>query len=343
MGGKALGRATYNAVAKARKRPTKGDEADNLDPAAPEDQVSIWMWFGPLVLVIILTCVVMKLQFEMAIGETLLAVFLAFFFSLLAIQCTGATDITPLTAASKASQLVLGGVTKGQGWTIPQAQKLNLLGGGLASIAAGQSSDLVSDFRVGFLLDVKPKLQWYAQAIGTVVAVFLAPGMYILFSKAYPCINDLDLAATCEFGIPSVSAWRAVASAVTDPVFPVPKSSGIFAIIWSIFGAAMVVVRQYVLTGNRAWVRAYWPNMMVVNLAFILPYTVYGTANVMGAVAAMVWATRSPRSFDNYGYAIAAGLISGEGIGGVINAIFQVAGIDGGKYGSAVGCPGGSC
>lgn len=165
----------------------------------------------------------------------------------------------------------------------------------------------------------------------------------MLFSKAYPCINDLALAETCQFGVPSVSAWRAVAQAVTDPVFPVPKSSGIFAVIWSILGASFVVIRSYVWVGERAWMRAYWPNMMVVSLAFVLPQTVYGTANVMGAVAALVWAKKNPKSFDNYGYAIAAGLIAGEGIGGVINAIFQVAGISGDVYGTNVACPANSC
>lgn len=43
------------------------------------------------------------------------------------------------------------------------------------------------------------------------------------------------------------------------------------------------------------------------------------------------------------GYAVAAGLIAGEGIGGVINAIFQIAGISGEIYGSSVGCPAGMC
>lgn len=44
------------------------------------------------------------------------------------------------------------------------------------------------------------------------------------------------------------------------------------------------------------------------------------------------------------GYAVAAGLIAGEGIGGVINAVFQIAGISGPeKYGSTVGCPAGLC
>ena len=44
------------------------------------------------------------------------------------------------------------------------------------------------------------------------------------------------------------------------------------------------------------------------------------------------------------GYAIAAGLIAGEGIGGVINAVFQIAGISGPEtYGSSIACPAGMC
>jgi len=44
------------------------------------------------------------------------------------------------------------------------------------------------------------------------------------------------------------------------------------------------------------------------------------------------------------GYAIAAGLIAGEGIGGVVNAVFQIAGIAGpDPYGTTIACPAGMC
>lgn len=164
----------------------------------------------------------------------------------------------------------------------------------------------------------------------------------MLFTKAYPCIIDTDI-ETCPFLTPSVSAWRAVAVAATDPTFPIPKSSGIFAIVFAIFGSVMVFIRHYLWVGEREWVRKYHPNMMCIGLAFVLPQTVYGTAMVMGAVGSYFWAKRNPKSFDIYGYAVAAGLIAGEGIGGVINAIFQVAGIGGDKYGSNVACPGTGC
>lgn len=75
----------------------------------------------------------------------------------------------------------------------------------------------------------------------------------------------------------------------------------------------------------------------------VIPQTVYGTATLMGAFLAFFWAKKSQRTFDIYGYAVAAGLIAGEGIGGVVNAIFQVAGISGDVYGTNIACPLDSC
>lgn len=313
------------------------------DPASEDELVKFWMWGPLLIVVIICACVVMGVQYDMPVGMSLLSIFLAFFFSFLAIQCSGVTDITPLTAASKASQIVLGGATKGEHWATDHAQRLNLLGGSLASMGANQSSDLTGDFRVGFLLRTPPNQQWLAQGVGTIVAVFLAPAMFMLFAKAYPCIIDID-AETCPFSGPSISAWRAVAVAVTDPTFPIPPSSGIFAIVFAIFGVFMILVRHYAYTGKWAKYRVYHPNMMCVGLAFVLPQTYYGTAMIMGSVPAYFWAKRNPKHFDIYGYAVAAGLIAGEGIGGVINAIFEIAGIAGPTpYGTQIACPMNSC
>lgn len=309
------------------------------DSASPDEQVKMWMWAPGLLLTIICICVVLGVQHNMPVGMSLLSIFLAFFFSFVAIQCTGVTDITPLTAASKASQIILGGATKGEHWDITHAQRLNLLGGAMCNMGANQSTDLVSDFRTGFLLRTPPKLQWYAQGLGTVVAIFLAPAMFQLFSTAYPCIIDIN-AETCAFGIPSVSAWRATAVAVTDPTFPIPPASGFFAIGFSIFGSLMVIIRHYVWVGRLEWVKKYHPNMMCVGLAFVLAQTQYGTAMTIGSAFAYIWQKRNPENFDIYGYAVAAGLIAGEGIGGVINAVFQIAGISGSVYGSNVACPG---
>ena len=68
---------------------TKGSEVQDF--ALDDEIVQLWMWLPGLVAVLVLTCIVMRSQFGMPILETLLALFLAFFFSFLAIQATGAT------------------------------------------------------------------------------------------------------------------------------------------------------------------------------------------------------------------------------------------------------------
>jgi len=65
---------------------------------------------------------------------------------------------------------------------------------------------------------------------------------------------------------------------------------------------------------------------------------------VIGAVPAYFWAKKNPKSFEIYGFAVAGGLIAGEGIGGVINAVFQIAGIAGpDPYGTNIACPADAC
>ena len=229
---------------------------------------------------------------------------------------------------------------------------MNLLGGALASIGANQATDLIGDFRVGFLLRTSPMQQWLAQAIGTLAAIFIAPMTFVLFATAYPCINTISASnstspngstSSCPFQAPSASAWRAVALAVTEPTLPVPSSSRNFALIFALVATVLVLVRNSVWTGRWAWIRNYHPNMMVVSLAFVIPATIYGTAMVIGATIATVWAKKSPRSFETYGYAVAAGFMAGEGIGGVVNAILQVFGLDGDRWGTGAGCPGRKC
>jgi len=309
------------------------------DPASEDEQVKLWQWGPGLIVTIVATCIVLGLQYRLNVGISLLAILLGFLFSFLVIQCTGVTDATPLTTAAKASQIILGGATSGVGLPQAAAERLNLIGGAIASGAASQSTDLTSDFRVGFLLRTPPILQWYAQAIGSVVAMFMSPSMFLLFMKAYPCVLDLG-AEKCAFSAPSAAAWRAVAVAATNPTLPIPRSSIIFSVSSAILAVVVVVARHNFLTGHREKYRAYVPNFMSMGLAFVLPQTQLSTAMAVGAIFAYVWSKRNPATFDMFGYTIAAGMMAGEGFGGVINAIFEIAGYGSSVYGLATGCPG---
>lgn len=97
-------------------------------------------------------------------------------------------------------------------------------------------------------------------------------------------------------------------------------------VLWLGFRAAIHRVRRSLVVvhvgivsrepfANRFLVNHQSPNY--ANDQNILTQTlVYSTATLAGAIIAYVWAKRNPKSFDIYGYAVAAGMIAGEGIGG---------------------------
>jgi hypothetical protein len=85
---------------------------DDEDPAKPEDRVATWEWTSGLLVSSIFTIIVLKAQFNVPVGETILAIILAFLLSFIGLQASGETDINPVGVIAKATQLVFGGISK---------------------------------------------------------------------------------------------------------------------------------------------------------------------------------------------------------------------------------------
>lgn len=56
--------------------------------------------------------------------------------SSIAVQSSGITDVNPVGVVAKGSQLVIGGITKGEGMAVTRAQLTNLIGAVFSSIPA---------------------------------------------------------------------------------------------------------------------------------------------------------------------------------------------------------------
>lgn len=88
--------------------------------------------------------------------------------------------------------------------------------------------------------------------------------------------------------------------------------------------------------------KKYWcyvPNWNAIGLAFVVPQVYLAFAMAVGSTFNYFWMRRSPASYDMYMFAVSAGLLAGEGLGGVLQALLAVVGVDGSKYGTAIGCP----
>ena len=339
----------------SRFRQIKINEDDLIyDPAPAHEQVPWWMWSGGILISIVFSCLVLALQYGQNVGITILSIVFAFIFSFIGAESTGRTNITPVTSIGNASQLVIGGITRGH-YPVQDAQLLNLAGGMLALGASEQSADMLGEYvffnthvddastniyshslKTTHLLRASPRVQFYAQSVGALVSIFMSVGMYVLFSSAYPCINSLEGQAHCSFPAPDVGAWRAIAVAVTAPTLPIPPSSGYTSIGFGILAVVVTVCKyRFVPVEKHVWV----PNLNAIGIAFILNTTTYPTAMAFGATICFLWRRNYPMAYGMYCYAIAAGFIAGEGLGGIVGAILQVAKVSGNLYGSVVGCP----
>ncbi|KAG8809378.1 hypothetical protein FRC18_004576, partial [Serendipita sp. 400] len=178
---------------------------EDLDPSPPEDRVKTWWWISGVVISVIVSCALMSTQFSMGVGETILALILGYIFSFIGVQSAGDTDINPVSTCAKASQIVFGGVSKGQGMAQEPAQLINLSAGTFAAAASAQATDMCGDLKTGHLLRAKPKNQFVAQLFGTTIAIFLSVGLFVLFTTASPCIITGD--TPCPYSAPSVSQY----------------------------------------------------------------------------------------------------------------------------------------
>lgn len=327
--------AALDMFAKITGREIPAYEDAIPDPAPKSQQVPLIYILAGLSASIVMTVLVCSLQFHMNAGNVILAIVLAFLFSFIGIQSSGTTDINPLSSVAKASQLIVGGAVKGQGKTGNAAYLENLMAGSIASSAAAHSVDMVGDLKTGHWLRASPKTQFYAQLFGSLFAAPLSVGLFVLFAQAYPCVLDNE-AETCVFGAPSVAAWQAVAIAVAADKLPISLSSGITAIVLTVVAILTVIARYKVIPTKY---HVYLPNWNAMGIGMLVPNANYGIAMATGATLVYFWARKFPRNADIYAYAIAAGLVAGEGIAGVINAILEIAGVSGALLGSKVGLP----
>ncbi|KAK0537545.1 hypothetical protein OC834_000469 [Tilletia horrida] len=324
---------TYNTI---RRRPLAESADQDEDDVPPSQQTPLWMWGGGLILSVVFTCVVASVQFDLPVGISILAIVLAFLFSFVALQASGTTDTNPLGVIAKGSQLIVGGALRGVPGTMEQHLLSNLIAGSIVSSAGQHSVDMVGDLKTGHLLRARPRTQFYAQLAGSIPGIFLSPGLFVLFSTAYPCITDPELLDTCSFGLPAVTAWVAVARAVLSEGLPVSKSCGITALCFA-FLAIFSVIARYLWIPKKYHI--FVPNWNAVGLGFVIPQTYIPVAMCTGAILSWAWQKRRPEQYDLAGYAVAAGFIAGEGIAGVINAILTIAGVSGDVKGTMVGYP----
>ena len=121
---------------------------------------------------------VQTFDFSISWSMGALSVIMSFFLSVVACRATGETDITPIGAMGKITQLSYGIIA-------PSNITANLMTAGVTAGAAASSADLLTDLKSGYLLGANPKKQFIAQFLGIFAgAAVIVPSFYLFGAHA---------------------------------------------------------------------------------------------------------------------------------------------------------------
>ncbi|MDE1195038.1 MAG: OPT/YSL family transporter [Pseudomonas sp.] len=258
---------------------------------------------GPALGLLLSIALVVGLQaalFGIDVWMALLSIPLAICLAVVAARVVGATGIAPIGAIGKLSQLTFGLIAPGQ---VP----INLMSANTAGGAAGQSTDLMNDFKVGLAIGATPKKQVMAQCIG----IFLGSVVGVLVYLAL-IPDPQHMLLTEQWPAPAVATWKAVAQTLTHGLESLSPQ-----IRWAIFIGGFVGLVLGALDSLLPQRMARWlPSTAALGLAFVLPAS---TSMMMGLGAVLTWivSRRWPSVTERFAITAAAGLIAGESITGV--------------------------
>jgi len=184
----------------------------------------------------------------------LIAVPLAFVFTLIAVNATGLTSITPTGALGKLTQLTYSVLAPGNITT-------NIMTAGITGEVAANASNLLMDIKPGYMLGGKPR----HQAVGHVLGIFAGaaasvPVFYLMFH------GDTSLLTSERFPMPSTQVWVAVATVLTNGLESLHPTARWAMVAGVILGLALEIANKktqgrFPLSGTG------------VGLAFVIPFS----------------------------------------------------------------------
>ncbi len=232
----------------------------------------------------------------------IIAVVLTFFLAIVAARATGESDITPIGAMGKITQLVFGVIA-------PSNMVTNLMTASVTAGAAGSTADLLTDLKSGYLLGANPRKQFIAQFLGIFAGTLIVvPAFYIL-------VPDASALGSDKWPAPSAQVWAAVAKLLSNGIDSLHPTARLGILIGGLIGIIIPVIE--IIFPKR---KKYIPSAMGLGLSMVIPF--YNSLSMfIGAFIALMLEKKLPKIADKYIIPLSSGIIAGESIMGVFIAL----------------------
>jgi len=243
--------------------------------------------------------------FGVAVWQGIIAIPLIFVFTLIAVNSTALTSITPTGALGKLTQLTFSVIA-------PKNITTNIASAAITAEVASNASNLLMDIKPGYMLGAKPRQQAIGHVLGILAGALVSvPVFYWVFLQGNPqgLISE-------QYPMPAATVWEAVARLLTKGIGELAVSAQWAAVVGAFLGILLEVVR--LATKGRFWVSG-----VGVGLAFVIPFN---TCFAMFLGSFLFWlagrrwtnpATRRHQIFVKNLEPVCAGVIAGGALMGI--------------------------
>lgn len=274
-----------------------GQRGEKTDPLAHIEVPGSWFVWG--VFVSGAVCVVLgHLWFDISWWMGILAVVATFLLSIVAARATGETDVTPIGAMGKITQLIYGVVA-------PSNMTTNLMTASVTAGAASHSADLLTDLKSGYLLGGNPRKQTIAQLFGVLAGTLLCVPVYTIIAQP-------EKLGGPELPAPAAKVWAGVAEMLAKGLDALPAGAAVAMLIGGLLGVAITLAEEFTPREYRKWI----PSATGLGIAGVVP-AFNSISMFLGAFGAWLLSKASAQTDEKYTIPVSSGLIAGESLMGV--------------------------
>uniref|UniRef100_A0A804L9Y7 Uncharacterized protein n=1 Tax=Musa acuminata subsp. malaccensis TaxID=214687 RepID=A0A804L9Y7_MUSAM len=187
---------------------------------------------------------------------------------------------------------------------------------GLMMIVVATASDLMQNFKTGYLTLASPRSMFASHVIGTAMGCVIAPCVFWLFYKAF---DDIGISGS-QYPAPNAPIYRDMAILGIDGFSSLPKHC--LSLFYLFFALAIAINLAKDVSPNR--IARFIPIPMAMAIPFYIGAS-FAIDMCIGSVILYVWTKMNKGKASAFGPAVASGLICGDGMWGVPQGVLALA------------------
>lgn len=199
---------------------------------------------------------------------------------------------------------------------------------GLASCGVMMSivstaSDLMQDFKTGYLTLSSAKSMFFSQVAGTAMGCLITPLVFWFFYSAYT-IGDPEGTYPAPYGL----IYRGIALLGVEGISSLPKHCLTLSISFFVAAIAINAIRDLLQKFETTYrIYRFIPSPMCMAIPFYLG-GYFAIDMCIGSLILFLWERKNKQKATDFSPAVASGLICGDSLWGIPAAILSLTGVN---------------